>query len=293
MNSLHKFVAWQDVLFSGRRYSHLFHIYFIVDLSDNNLTGFLPSDLRLPPLQILDVSNNRIKGVIPPMLCLTGDINGNGEDGDFNCDMIACPKGTWSSIGRATPRSLHIKGGLETKDRHICKPCHGSTSDYIASTSCKGLHMLGGPRDETENLDANLILSITTLVISLTVLTICIIIRFRRGVEDDNGQIHLIFRDTDNDSDTESYDTECTGASSIHLKKLDPEEDAMVKDDATNYSEDSQHRHSLQLTPISEMQEIYDADDKRNLSREQSMTSLDSRESKRQNPELWLDVPSV
>ncbi len=227
------------------------------------------------------------------MLCLTGDVNRNGEDGDFNCDRIACPKGTWSPIGRATPRSLHMNGGFETEDRYVCKPCHGSTSSYIASTSCKGMHILGGPRGDQTEIDANLILSITTLATSLTVLTICIIIRFRRRVEDENGQMHLIFRDTDNDSDTESYDTECTGASSIHLKKLDPEEDSMVKDDATNYSEDSLHRQSLQLTPINELQEIYDEDEERNLRREQSMTSLDSRESKRQNAELWLDVPSI
>jgi hypothetical protein len=75
----------------------------VLDVSDNELSFYLPSDLRFAPLNTLDVSGNQIKGVVPPMLCVDGNINGNGIGGKFECDFIACPPGTASKLGRATP----------------------------------------------------------------------------------------------------------------------------------------------------------------------------------------------
>lgn len=94
-----------------------------LDLSDNYLTGYLPSDLRFAPLRYLDVSNNRMKGIIPHALCRKEGINGNGKNGDFNCENIQCPANTYSSTGRGTC--------------HPCRPKHGTP--YIGSKKCSEL----------------------------------------------------------------------------------------------------------------------------------------------------------
>lgn len=67
-----------------------------LDLSDNELTGFLPSGLRFAPLTKLDVSGNKLKGIVPPLLCLKDGINGDG-DNRYGCTHIACPIGTYSA----------------------------------------------------------------------------------------------------------------------------------------------------------------------------------------------------
>lgn len=98
-----------------------------LDLSDNYLTGILPSDLRWAPLQFLDVSGNRIKGIIPYTLCRKEGINGNGHNGLFDCNLIQCPAGFHSHIGRATVQKP-------------CKPCpHGADTPFIGSMRCSTL----------------------------------------------------------------------------------------------------------------------------------------------------------
>jgi len=119
-----------------------------LDLSKNLFTGFLPSDIRFTPLEYLDISSNELEGIVPPMLCLTGDINGNGKNGDFNCNIIACPEGTWSPIGRASPLDLHIRDGRSGGERrenenYSCKPCHKSHT-YLGSRICGGAKDIGG-----------------------------------------------------------------------------------------------------------------------------------------------------
>jgi len=94
-----------------------------LDLSNNQLIGFLPSDLRFAPLSFLDVSGNFLKGLVPPMLCRKPGINGNGDGGDSNCAHIACPTGTYSSTGR------------NNDDFNECLPCLDPQT-FLASNVC-------------------------------------------------------------------------------------------------------------------------------------------------------------
>ena len=110
---------------------YLLHLQHI-NLSDNYLTGFLPSDLRWNPLETIDVSGNQLKGFIPPMLCLTGDINNNGNNGDYNCNKIACSIDSWSEIGRATAEGIYEAG---TNERYECIPCPGG-APFLGSKTC-------------------------------------------------------------------------------------------------------------------------------------------------------------
>ncbi len=104
-----------------------------LDLSDNELMGFLPSDLRWAPLEVLDISGNKIRGIVPPRLCLEAGINQNGEGGDFNCDHIVCPGGTYSPSGRRDP----IKG-------HECLPCQYNNPEVLGMKSCRVKNITSG-----------------------------------------------------------------------------------------------------------------------------------------------------
>lgn len=97
-----------------------------LDLSDNDITGFLPSDLRWAPLEKLDVSGNKLRGIVPPALCRQQGVNGNGQDGEFSCERIACPMGFYSDTGNGvTPGSNGPK----------CKPCvYGGV--YLGTKVC-------------------------------------------------------------------------------------------------------------------------------------------------------------
>lgn len=96
-----------------------------LDVSDNDLTGFLPSDLRWTDLTKLDISGNRIRGVVPPLLCLMEDLNGNGNNNVFHCDRLACPSGHYNTKGR------YFDGSKEEK----CLPCYDDTP-FIGQKSC-------------------------------------------------------------------------------------------------------------------------------------------------------------
>jgi len=95
-----------------------------LDVSDNSLMGHLPSDLRWTSLRHLDVSGNHLRGIVPPLLCLVEELNGNGDKGAFYCDRIACPAGTYSARG-------FRQGGHGA----TCLPCHDG-SPFIAQKSC-------------------------------------------------------------------------------------------------------------------------------------------------------------
>jgi len=75
-----------------------------LDLSNNKITGFVPSDLRFAPLDSLDLGGNKLIGIVPPLLCLKSGINGNGKD-NRDCAHIACPVGSYSSTGWGTGTS--------------------------------------------------------------------------------------------------------------------------------------------------------------------------------------------
>lgn len=96
-------------------------------------------DLRWAPLETLDVSGNKLVGFVPPMLCATGDINGNGENGEFHCDIIACSAGTWSPIGRATQKRSRA---IEDDNRYECLPCPGGT-EHLGSKLCPKANVIG------------------------------------------------------------------------------------------------------------------------------------------------------
>jgi Leucine-rich repeat (LRR) protein len=89
-----------------------------LDVSDNSFTGFFPSGLRFANLTALYIGGNKLKGIVPPLMCEKADqINGD-ESGD--CTSIACPMGTFSRNGRGFGD---------------CIPCHGYAM-YLGSTSC-------------------------------------------------------------------------------------------------------------------------------------------------------------
>jgi len=99
----------------------------VLDVSDNVLYGFLPSDLRWAPLTTLDISGNRIRGVVPPMLCSKGQLNSDGVVGWGNdCYHVACPAGLYSPSGR---RSI-----MRDED---CQPCHHMIPPYLGFKGCK------------------------------------------------------------------------------------------------------------------------------------------------------------
>lgn len=98
------------------------HLTFL-DLSDNDLTGFIPSDLRWAPLETLKFTGNRIKGIVPYKLCEKEGVNGNGENGKFSCDHIACPTGYFSPTGKA-----EVNG-------KSCQPCKDGIS-FLSARKC-------------------------------------------------------------------------------------------------------------------------------------------------------------
>mmetsp|Transcript_52261 Transcript_52261/g.62965 ORF Transcript_52261/g.62965 Transcript_52261/m.62965 type:complete len:599 (+) Transcript_52261:208-2004(+) len=97
-----------------------------LDISDNFLTGYIPSDLRWAPIHELDLSGNQLVGIVPSMLCLKGGINGNGENGEYDCLHVACPIGTYSAAGWGKV--------LGADNENKCLKC--STATYLGSKTC-------------------------------------------------------------------------------------------------------------------------------------------------------------
>jgi Leucine-rich repeat (LRR) protein len=99
-----------------------------LDLSDNSLTGFLPSDLQWTEIEDLDISGNLLRGPVPPMLCKDEGINENGLNNVYHCDFIACAPGTASPIGR---KSL--------EQEIACTPCSNG-ANILGLRGCKTFH---------------------------------------------------------------------------------------------------------------------------------------------------------
>eukprot|EP00541_Cyclophora_tenuis_P014110 CAMPEP_0116574760 /NCGR_PEP_ID=MMETSP0397-20121206/19577_1 /TAXON_ID=216820 /ORGANISM="Cyclophora tenuis, Strain ECT3854" /LENGTH=367 /DNA_ID=CAMNT_0004103569 /DNA_START=24 /DNA_END=1127 /DNA_ORIENTATION=- len=97
-----------------------------LDVSHNQIGGQLPPDLHFAPLQKLDIAENRFNGFVPFALCQKAGINGNGQDGIFTCDTIACRAGYHSSTGRSA-------AGL---DGEKCRVCVESDDSYLGTIDC-------------------------------------------------------------------------------------------------------------------------------------------------------------
>lgn len=97
----------------------------VLDLSDNNLSGYVPAELKFAPLERLDVAGNRFLGIVPESLCYKAGLNGNGMNGEFTCDHIACPIGQFSPLGT---------GSVADPKSPQCQPC--LTARFIGSKSC-------------------------------------------------------------------------------------------------------------------------------------------------------------
>jgi len=117
----------------------------VLQLPNNQLTGFVPSDLRFAPLRRLDLRGSRMQGVVPPLLCIKEGVNGNGIGPpgiDFNllyaCDNIVCPRGTYSSIGRASLPENEGEDGIQ------CLPCYDNQATfYIGRDHCTDISIAG------------------------------------------------------------------------------------------------------------------------------------------------------
>jgi len=98
-----------------------------LNVRSNAIGGKLPADLRFAPLELLDIAENVMTGFVPVGLCQKAGVNGNGKDGIFTCDTIACHPGSSSSLGRADAGTSGIK----------CATCD-SAALYLGSTVCAG-----------------------------------------------------------------------------------------------------------------------------------------------------------
>ncbi|KAL3800119.1 hypothetical protein HJC23_001040 [Cyclotella cryptica] len=81
----------------------------VFNVSNNELTGFLPSDFRFSPITKFDIKGNRLSGEVPILLCIKDGINNNGIGPPgvnfellYSCDNIVCPRGSYSNLGRAS-----------------------------------------------------------------------------------------------------------------------------------------------------------------------------------------------
>ena len=101
------------------------------------------------------------KGEIPPMLCSEGDINGNGRNGIFQCDVIACATGSYSSLGFAE--------GIERLAFRVCHSC--PSNPYLGSRTCDERFSLNTMMDSNTTTSSNALLLVLIAIISALCLT--------------------------------------------------------------------------------------------------------------------------
>jgi len=277
--------------------------YPSTDLSDNNLTGYLPSGLRFPPLEVLGLANNKLEGYIPPMLCLAGNVNGNGMNGHFNCDVIACPPGSWSPIGRSSPSGVE-----QDEEIYECKPCHRHGSAFLGSRQCGGV-LVGGDRGGSfVGITApkeDLLWTIISLIGIIGILVLLTAYRTRKTRQRQANRVSSLGRLNDMDrshgSDTDSYCTEATETHSVNLTKLDPDDVSIeTADDEIGGGLDSQmfskvndlDEKSVETRTANDTRADESSRSSRRSTRNRSQ-QRDEERSSRQNVEFWLDVPSI
>jgi len=109
-----------------------------LDVSDNKLMGYVPSDLQWTSITRLDISGNKIRGMVPPLLCMMEELNGNGEENVFYCDRIACPEGTFNDYG--------FHHGLHGE---VCQPCYDEVP-FIGQKTCRNTKSKFGWKDTVQ-----------------------------------------------------------------------------------------------------------------------------------------------
>eukprot|EP00934_Nitzschia_sp_Nitz4_P009292 Nitzschia sp. Nitz4//scaffold76_size158648//141429//149315//NITZ4_002570-RA/size158648-processed-gene-0.274-mRNA-1//-1//CDS//3329557917//9282//frame0 len=95
-----------------------------VDLTSNRLTGTIPGSLTQFSSMSIYLAGNRISDIADG-LCDIEDWMGN-DVGQFECDGILCPSGTYNSIGR------------RSSSDSTCQPCPSgtNTSGFMGSFEC-------------------------------------------------------------------------------------------------------------------------------------------------------------
>ena len=107
-----------------------------VDLSDNLLTGMVPSQWSRFDKLFVDLSANRITEIAPSLCQLSGWMD--GDVASYGCDGILCPKGTSNSAGR------------QSDSASACNKCSNGGTKFLGAKSCSGKTPTYGQDDGTE-----------------------------------------------------------------------------------------------------------------------------------------------
>eukprot|EP00985_Skeletonema_marinoi_P016524 scaffold8922_cov219-Skeletonema_marinoi.AAC.3 len=151
-----------------------------LDLSDNFITGFVPSEFRFVDKLIdFDIKGNELQGGIPVLLCITEGINSNGVgpkgtnfDLLYSCDNIACARGTYSDFGHAIVPTEEDANGSQ------CVPCYDDEAQFfIGRDSCTDISfgMLQFRQDDIRHVAVY-----TTLALFTSAFIIHLVIMARR-----------------------------------------------------------------------------------------------------------------
>jgi hypothetical protein len=230
----------------------------VLDLPNNHLKGFLPSDLRFAPLKSLDVRGSKLQGVVPPLLCIKEGVNGNGigpPGTDINllyaCENIVCPRGTYSSIGRAA------LPGKEGDDGIQCLPCYDDHATlYMGRDHCTDIFILGM---QLRRVDVqNALVKSIPIILAFIAVGVCMIKRRRKysrnatamndvvdlvleEEEDNNNGLHSLVPNENDDDNDEVH-------SSLPLQRWSSppaDEDEYSDDDWTAAHSDTDDRRSM------------------------------------------------
>lgn len=153
-----------------------------LDLSDNFITGFVPSEFRFVESLIdFNVKGNQLQGVIPVLLCITEGINSNGIGPDgtefdllYSCNNIACARGTYSEFGHAVVPTEEDADGTQ------CVPCYDDEAMfYLGRDSCTDVS-IGGLQFRQDDIRHGVVYTIFVLFTLAFILHLVIMARRRK-----------------------------------------------------------------------------------------------------------------
>ena len=153
-----------------------------LDLSNNFITGFVPSEFRFVDKLIdFDIRGNELQGVIPVLLCITEGINSNGVGPEgtnfdllYTCDNIACARGTYSEFGRAVVPTEEDVDGTQ------CMPCYDDEATYyIGRDSCTDIS-IGGLQFRQDDIRHGVVYTIFALFTLAFIIHLIIMARRRK-----------------------------------------------------------------------------------------------------------------